>query len=32
MNLYDIYLLVADYLHKRDLYMNRSLLYHKYEI
>lgn len=32
MNLYDIYLLIADYLHERELYMNGTLIYNKYKI
>ena len=29
MNLYDIYLLIANYLHERELYMGGTLVYHK---
>ncbi len=32
MNLYDIYLLIANYLHERELYMNGTLVYHKCQI
>jgi len=32
MSLYEIYRLIADYLHERELYMNQSLIYNKYII
>ena len=33
MSFWEIYLFICDYLHKRDLYMNRSLTFdNKYQI
>ncbi len=32
MNFYEIYDLITDYLHKRELYMNQTLTFNKYVI